>query len=57
MNLNKHQSEAKDTIKRQINELKMKPKKYKRGVDQRYGKPQKNNKTKTKIQWKATPAD
>jgi methionyl-tRNA synthetase len=40
-NLNKYQSESKGTIKREVNELKMKLKKYKRVRDQRYGKPQK----------------
>jgi type I site-specific restriction endonuclease len=38
--LNKHQSEIKDTIKREIHEFR-RIKKYKRRVEQRFGKPQK----------------
>jgi molecular chaperone DnaK (HSP70) len=40
--LNKHQSETKDTIKREIHELKRNTN-YKRGVDHRFGKPQKKD--------------
>jgi hypothetical protein len=46
--LNKHQSETKDTIKREINEIKDENKKYKRGADQRYGKPQKEESNRNK---------
>jgi Skp family chaperone for outer membrane proteins len=39
-NFNKHQSETKDTIKKRDLWIKEDNPKYKRGVEQRYGKPQ-----------------
>jgi hypothetical protein len=66
--LNKHQSETKDTINREIHELKEDNTNYKRRVEQRFGKPEKKNTSRNpgnktsiqsnkKTQWKSTSGD